>query len=253
MFVSPLKREWEGWTRRERHKASCYRLCPESAEGRGPQKGGVSIMKLSVASWMTVAKHIIWMVQVHSLGISRERLILTMSILIHQEGWIFWSIPRDRIYDEKLSTLHTPPKLGRYWEIYPHCPRDFPQPLRFLFLHLQAKLLKRVGIYVEEDLTKGTKEKRSELRKFARQVLTQILTQDRWQILTNTNHWGLKTLQVKKNHPEKLCHLLYDQLHVGGGAVFVFNEALGQVVQLQDESRSHVNVVKIFYEKQIWD
>ena len=101
-----MKREWKGWTRRERHEASSHRLCPESAEGRGPQKGGVSIMKLSVASWMTVTKHIIWMVQVHSLGISRERLILTMSILIHQEGWIFWSIPRDRIYDERMSALH---------------------------------------------------------------------------------------------------------------------------------------------------
>ena len=45
-------------------------------------------------------------------------------------------------------------------------------------------------------------------------------------------------MQVKKNHPEKLCHLLYDQLHVGAGEVFVFNEALGQVVQLRDETRS---------------
>ena len=39
-----------------------------------------------------------------------------------------------------------------------------------MLLQLQAKLLKKVGIYVEEDLTKGTKEKRSELRKYARQV-----------------------------------------------------------------------------------
>ena len=46
MFVSPLKREWKGWTRRERHEAFSHLLCPESAEGRGPQKGGVSIMKL---------------------------------------------------------------------------------------------------------------------------------------------------------------------------------------------------------------
>ena len=41
-----------------------------------------------------------------------------------------------------------------------------------LKLHLtKAKLLKKLGIYVEEDLTKGTKEKRGELRKYARQVI----------------------------------------------------------------------------------
>ena len=57
--------------------------------------------------------------------------------------------------------------------------REYIGRVKILRLHLQAKLLKKVGIYVEEDLTKGTKEKRSELRKFARQVLTQILTQDR--------------------------------------------------------------------------
>ena len=56
--------------------------------------------------------------------------------------------------------------------------------------------------------------------------------------------------QVKKNHPEKLCHLLYDQLHVGG-SVFVFNEALGQVVQLQDESRFHANIIEIIQEKKV--
>ena len=43
-------------------------------------------------------------------------------------------------------------------------------------------------------------------------------------------------MQVKKNQPEKLCHLLYDQLHVGA-VVFVYNEAIGQVVQLHEESR----------------
>ena len=30
--------------------------------------------------------------------------------------------------------------------------------------------MKQVGVYVEEDLTRGTKEKRAELRKYARQV-----------------------------------------------------------------------------------
>ena len=43
-------------------------------------------------------------------------------------------------------------------------------------------------------------------------------------------------MQVKKNQPEKLCHLVYDQLHVGA-AVFVYNEAIGQVVQLHEDSR----------------
>ena len=43
-------------------------------------------------------------------------------------------------------------------------------------------------------------------------------------------------MQVKKNQPEKLCHLVYDQLHVGT-AVFVYNEAIGQVVQLHEDSR----------------
>ena len=43
-------------------------------------------------------------------------------------------------------------------------------------------------------------------------------------------------MQVKKNQPEKLCRLLYDQLHVGA-AVFVYNEAIGQVVQLHEDSR----------------
>ena len=43
-------------------------------------------------------------------------------------------------------------------------------------------------------------------------------------------------MQVKKNHPEKVCHLVYDQLHLGA-AVFVYNEAIGQVVQLHEDSR----------------
>ena len=30
--------------------------------------------------------------------------------------------------------------------------------------------MKQVGVYVEEDLTRGAKEKRAELRKYARQV-----------------------------------------------------------------------------------
>ena len=36
-----------------------------------------------------------------------------------QEGWIFWSIPRDMINDERMSIVRTPPKLGTYWEINP--------------------------------------------------------------------------------------------------------------------------------------
>ena len=30
------------------------------------------------------------------------------------------------------ENVRTPPKLGRYWEIHPLCPRDFPRPLRSL-------------------------------------------------------------------------------------------------------------------------
>ena len=52
-------------------------------------------------------------------------LILTLSILPCLEGWISWSIPRDRIDDEE--NVRTPPKLGRNWEIHPLRPRDFPR------------------------------------------------------------------------------------------------------------------------------
>ena len=36
-------------------------------------------------------------------------------------GWISWSIP-----DE--ANVRTPPKIGRYWEIHPLLPQDFPGP-----------------------------------------------------------------------------------------------------------------------------
>ena len=41
----------------------------------------------------------------HSLIISREGSILTLAIL-PVLGWIFWSIPRDKIDDKKMSVLH---------------------------------------------------------------------------------------------------------------------------------------------------
>ena len=47
-------------------------------------------------------------------------IVILSSMMPHsQEGWIFWSIPRDMINDERMSIVHTPPKLGTYWEINP--------------------------------------------------------------------------------------------------------------------------------------
>ena len=45
----------------------------------------------------------------HSLILSREGLILTLSILPCPQGWISWPIPRDRIDDVK--NVRTTPKL----------------------------------------------------------------------------------------------------------------------------------------------
>ena len=87
-----------------------------------------------------VLRHVLWVISWvisecssslinHSLIISREGLILTLSILPCPQGWISWSIPRDRIDDEE--NVRTPPKLGKYLEIHPLRPWDFPQPSRF--------------------------------------------------------------------------------------------------------------------------
>ena len=47
-------------------------------------------------------------------------IVILSSMMPHsQEEWIFWSIPRDMINDERMSIVRTPPKLGRYWEINP--------------------------------------------------------------------------------------------------------------------------------------
>ena len=43
-----------------------------------------------------------------------------MYFLIHPCRWI-----------DDEENVRTPPKLGRYWEIHPLRPRDFPRPLRF--------------------------------------------------------------------------------------------------------------------------
>ena len=66
----------------------------------------------------------------HSLILSREGLILTLSILPCPEGWISWSIPVDELMRRRMSIVHAPPKLGRYWEIHPLRPWDFPRPSR---------------------------------------------------------------------------------------------------------------------------
>ena len=42
-----------------------------------------------------------------------------MAFLIHPCRWI-----------DDEENVRTPPKLGRYWEIHPLCPRDFPRPWR---------------------------------------------------------------------------------------------------------------------------
>ena len=64
-----------------------------------------------------------------SLIISREGLILTLSILPCPQRRIFWSTPCRKIDAERLSVLHQ--KLGRYWEIHPLRPPDFRRPSRF--------------------------------------------------------------------------------------------------------------------------
>ena len=43
-----------------------------------------------------------------------------MDFLIHPCRWI-----------DDEENVRTPPKLGRYWEIHPLRPRDFPRPSRF--------------------------------------------------------------------------------------------------------------------------
>ena len=43
VFLPAVKREWKGWTRRERNQAAYHRLCDESTEGRSPQKGVLEI------------------------------------------------------------------------------------------------------------------------------------------------------------------------------------------------------------------
>ena len=53
------------------------------------------------------------------------------------------------------------------------------------------------------------------------------------------SEFGISTENGKKTEEKKQKSLIR---HVGEGAVFVFNEALGQVVELQEESRSRVNV-----------
>ena len=48
-----------------------------------------------------------------------------------QFNWRGWGGNGKVSKDWWWENVHTPPKLGRNWEIYPLCPRDFPRPSRF--------------------------------------------------------------------------------------------------------------------------
>lgn len=73
-----------------------------------------------------------------------------------------------------------------------------------------AKVLKKANLIVTEDLSKRTRECRQELRKFMR--------------------------QIKRANPEKACYLEYDKLYVDS-KIFVYNEALGQVIEQSEAER----------------
>ena len=59
----------------------------------------------------------------HSLILSREGLILTLSILSWWEGWISWSIPVDRLMMRKMSVFH---------QNWGGIGKSIPSPSRFL-------------------------------------------------------------------------------------------------------------------------
>ena len=67
---------------------------------------------------------------------------------------------------------------------------------------LQARMLKKANIHVEEDLSKRTRENRTELRKFMRQVIMKEFIRK-------------LSFQVRKANPEKNCFLQYDKLYIG--------------------------------------
>ena len=63
-------------------------------------------------------------------------------------------------------------------------------------------MLKKANIHVEEDLSKRTRENRTELRKFMRQVIV-------------IKYFPIFSFQVRKANPEKNCFLQYDKLYIG--------------------------------------
>ena len=73
----------------------------------------------------------VWMKKCHSLILSREGLILTLSILPCPEGWISWSIPVDGLMMRRMSVLHQ--NSGGIGKSIPSAleisldPRDFPR------------------------------------------------------------------------------------------------------------------------------
>ena len=79
----------------------------------------------------------------------------------------------------------------------------------------------RVSVSITEEFSKKTREARTELRKFVR--------------------------QVKKNSPEKRCSLVYDKLFVDGKS-FVFSEEEGRVMEQGHESVAGHSMDNIMYD-----
>ena len=76
-----------------------------------------------------IDKHAIVQSIWHSLILSREGLLLALSVLPCPEGWISWSIPVDGLMMRRISVLHQ--NLRWNWEIHPLRHRDFPIPPSF--------------------------------------------------------------------------------------------------------------------------
>ena len=67
------------------------------------------------------------------LIISREWLIVTLSTLIAQQGYISWYIPKDGfMMREWLYSASSRDAKGMYWVAHPRQPRDFPRLERCL-------------------------------------------------------------------------------------------------------------------------
>ena len=127
----------------------------------------------------------------YSLILSREGLILTLSILPCLEGWIFWSIPRDRIDDEE--NVRTPSNLRRYWEIHPLRPRKFHVTLEISGL---GKSLGRRGWISQYFPRFGGARIILCIRTFTLSPFSSYLRY-KWQLCS----WQQRTLVPKQNRP----------------------------------------------------